>query len=157
MSMLWFELYNRAELSIWPEKHSDARCQVCAFTSVQIAPTCHRVRNRICGAGGLHNIIRGVPLVRVGEHGVEWYLQGQGQLGMEGFAVGGMYVLFALCGCGLIFANEIFDNPGAVRVSSYMFIVGALILFMRIKAFYAWKTGYHLRFYLFEVLGKAMM
>lgn len=109
----------------------------------------------MCGAGGLHNIIRGVPLVRVGENGVEWYMQGQGQLGMEGFVVGGMYVLFALCGCGLIYANDLFENPGAVRVSSYMFLAGAVFLFLRIKAFYAWKTGYHLRFYLFEIILKS--
>jgi hypothetical protein len=98
-----------------------------------------------------------VPLVRQGENGVvEWYMQGQGQLGMEGFMVGGMYVLFALCGCGLIYANELFDNPGAVRVFSYLFLAGAVLLFLRIKQFYAYKTGYHLRFYLAEVLLNSM-
>jgi hypothetical protein len=105
-------------------------------------------------AGGLHNIIRSVPLVRLSEHGVEWYVQGSGQLGMEGFVVGGMYVLFALCCCGLIYASDLFENPGAVRVSSYIFVASAVMLFLRIKAFYAWKTGYNLRFYLLEVLSR---
>ena len=108
-------------------------------------------------AGGLHNIIRSVPLVRLGEHGVEWYMQGQGQLGMEGFVVGGMYVLFALCGCGLIYANDLFSDPSTVRMSSYLFLAGAVFLFLRIKAFYAWKTGYNLRFYLLEVILRSFM
>jgi hypothetical protein len=87
---------------------------------------------------------------------VEWYQTGQGQLGMEGFVVGGMYILFALCGCGLLYAPELFRSQGAVRLSAYIFLAGAVFFFLQTVHFYSWKTGYRWRFYLTEVLRSTL-
>jgi hypothetical protein len=103
--------------------------------------------------GGLHNIIRGVPLVRYNERGqVEWYQRGSGQIGMEGFVVGGMYVAFALCCTSLLSAPKLFSDPGVVRTVSYVSLAGALYMFSAVVRFYSWKTGYNWRFYLREWL-----
>jgi len=48
-------------------------------------------------SGGMYNIIRGMPMVSVGQNGkVMWWMQGRGgQLGMEGFIMGTSYMVFS--------------------------------------------------------------
>lgn len=105
-------------------------------------------------AGGLYNIIRGMPMVRVQENGhVEWFQGGQGQLGMEGFAVGAMYVAFAVCCLGLLLVGDYTANTATVRTVSIVCMVLAVLIARQIVHFYKWKTGYHWRFYLREKLG----
>lgn len=105
-------------------------------------------------AGGLYNIIRGMPMVRQHQDGaVEWYQGGQGQLGMEGFVVGGMYVAFAVSCLGLLLVSEMTSNTATVRAVSIGCMVAAVLVARQIIHFYRWKTGYHWRFYLREKLG----
>eukprot|EP00892_Ulva_mutabilis_P004234 jgi/Ulvmu1/2182/UM013_0027.1 len=105
-------------------------------------------------SGGMYNIIRGIPLVRQQENGqVEWFQGGQGQLGMEGFVVGSLYVSFAVSCLGLLLVPELSSSAATVRTVSIVCMVCAVLILRQIIHFYRWKTGYHLRFYLGEKLG----
>lgn len=105
-------------------------------------------------AGGLYNIIRGMPLVRMSESGqVEWFQGGQGQLGMEGFVVGAMYVAFAVSCLGLLLVPEWTTSAATIRTVSILCMLSAFFIARQIIHFYRWKTGYHWRFYLQEKLG----
>jgi hypothetical protein len=107
-------------------------------------------------AGGLHNIIRGMPFMATDKQGkVQWYSSGQGQLGAEGFVVGAMYVAFAVCCFVLTNAPRLFGHLHGgkgtwYRPICYTLVFATLLLWRRIVDFYRWKTGYHLRFYLLD-------
>lgn len=108
-------------------------------------------------AGGLYNIIRGVPMVTVQNGKTVWFMPGQGQLGAEGALAGGMYVAFALCCFALLSAPKWFSKLSQsgrafYRPVCYALLLAATLLVRSIVAFYTYKTGYRIRFYLVDWL-----
>lgn len=68
----------------------------------------------------------------------------QGQLGLEGFIMGFMYLLFGLSVASLTFAVPKLADPSHRRTASYVCIVFAGLVFKQIVDNYTWKTGWHL-------------
>ena len=99
-------------------------------------------------SGGMHNIIRGVPM---------WYFdpaagrvqlflaQGQGQLGAEGFIMGSCVTLFALSLATLSYVAPRIVNPGHQRIVSYVALGAGILSFSWVVRGYRWKTGYRWR------------
>lgn len=100
-------------------------------------------------SGGMHNIIRGVPLYYPDQEGkIKVFLpSNQGQLGAEGFIMGFMYLLFGLSVASLTFAVPKLAEPSHRRTASYVIIVFAGLVFKQIVNNYTWKTGYRWRLY----------
>jgi len=104
--------------------------------------------------GGMYNVIRGIPMTNVGRDGkLQWYMQ-QGQLGAEGFAVGGLYLLFALSSSSLVFFPRWLGNGAATRSALYIALLVAAFAVVKIVDFFTYKTGYRLRMYVFEGLRR---
>ena len=107
-------------------------------------------------AGGLFNIIRGMPMSSVDRDGkVQWFMPGQGQLGAEGFLMGSTYVSFAMCCFALTqlprwFAGS--KDSTVYRVVAYVLLLAAVGLFRMVVNFYTMKTGYRLRWYVLDWL-----
>ena len=98
-------------------------------------------------SGGLFMIIRKMPMY----HGVDlmssnWFLaQPQGQLGMEGFYMGSLYLGFSL---GLAFLTYVVPHikaPPVKRLVSYLVVIAVLLLLQKIFRMLAWKNGYRVR------------
>jgi oligosaccharyltransferase complex subunit gamma len=75
-----------------------------------------------------------------------WALQvflpsNQGQLGLEGFIMGFMYLLFGLTVASLTFAVPKLADPSHRRTAAYVCIVFAGLVFKQIVDNYTWKTG----------------
>ncbi|KAK9803487.1 hypothetical protein WJX73_007543 [Symbiochloris irregularis] len=99
-------------------------------------------------SGGMHNIIRGVPMYYVEQGGgrVQLFLpQGQGQLGAEGFIMGSLVTIFALSLATLSYLAPRVSNPTYRRAICYtaLFLGGAA--FFQVLRGYRWKTGYRWR------------
>lgn len=107
-------------------------------------------------AGGLFNIIRGMPLTTGDKDGrLQWYMPGQGQLGAEGFFMGSTYVSFAMCVFALTqlprwFASS--KDSTSYRVVAYVLLLACVGLFRIVVNFYTMKTGYRLRWYVLDWL-----
>ena len=100
----------------------------------------------------MYNIIRGVPLTRMGSNGkVEWFTN-QGQLGAEGFVVGSLYLLFAISSSSLVFFPLWFGNGPVTRFALYLALISASFAALKVVEFFTHKTGYHMRMYLLEGL-----
>ena len=99
-------------------------------------------------SGGMHNIIRGVPMYffdpKSGK--VNMFLnQAQGQLGAEGFIMGSLCMSFALSVATLSYVAPRMASPQYQRgVCWAALVVGGLSLRSLVNA-YTWKTGYRLR------------
>ena len=101
-------------------------------------------------SGGMHNIIRGMPMVTINPQTKtpQYFMPGQGQLGTEGFVMGSLYTLV-----GLAFGLVVYVAPKAKSVSSrrmlaYGGLMVAFICFRQVVGLYTWKTGYHWRRYI---------
>ena len=134
------------------------QAQLCCWQISRALSVCAWIqdsrREGACCAGGLYNIIRGVPMVSQQGNKVTWFMQGQGQLGAEGFVAGSMYIIFALSCFGLINAPNWLGSlhKSNYHVACYVLLAVAVIVFQRIVGFYTQKTGYHLRYYLIDWL-----
>jgi oligosaccharyltransferase complex subunit gamma len=107
-------------------------------------------------AGGLFNIIRGVPLITPGPRGtVLWYTppNAQGQLGAEGFFVGSLYIVFALACTAIILLPKWLGSTKRCRVLSYAALLTALFACLKVIEFYTYKTGYRFRVYVLESMS----
>eukprot|EP01024_Parvocaulis_polyphysoides_P011526 TRINITY_DN14045_c0_g1_i4.p1 TRINITY_DN14045_c0_g1~~TRINITY_DN14045_c0_g1_i4.p1 ORF type:complete len:334 (-),score=27.91 TRINITY_DN14045_c0_g1_i4:91-1092(-) len=101
-------------------------------------------------SGGMYDIIRGVPLMVPTQEGkVQWYTQGQGQLGAEGFTIGTMYIVFAVSLVVFTQLGPRIKDQMVQRVVLYSALVIAYFCFSRVVSFYKFKNGYHWYTYLF--------
>ncbi|CAK0762797.1 hypothetical protein CVIRNUC_002993 [Coccomyxa viridis] len=100
-------------------------------------------------SGGMHNIIRGVPMYYPDQSGqVKVFMpSNQGQLGAEGFIMGSMYLSFGLSVAALTFAVPKLASESSRRYAAYACIFSAAMLFRQIVSLYTWKTGYRWRTY----------
>ena len=100
-------------------------------------------------SGGMHNIIRGVPLVYANREGVvQLFMPGaQGQLGAEGFITGTLYLLFALSLSALTYVTPHVKDEMARRVLGYVLLGVAYLSFRQVVVNYTQKTGYRWRTY----------
>ena len=136
-------------------------------------------------SGGMHNIIRGVPLyypdqngkikacvfLSIKCHAITFWLwakgkealwvftpgacslpqvfmpQNQGQLGLEGFIMGMLYLLFGLSVAFLTRFVPRLASASHRRVLSYTCVAFAAVVFNQIVSIYTWKTGYRWRTY----------
>jgi len=105
-------------------------------------------------SGGMHNIIRGVPMQSWDRNSgkVLLFLSGpQGQLGAEGFIMGSLY-----CTVGLAIAlltqvapNILQHDKNSQRYAAYGVIGVAVYAYVQIKGIYGWKTNHKPLWYLF--------
>ena len=101
-------------------------------------------------SGGMHNIIRGMPMVTIDPNtkAPRYFMPGQGQLGTEGFIMGSLYTCV-----GLAFALVVYVAPKAKaastqRILAYGSLLTAFICVNQVVGVYTWKTGYHWRKYI---------
>lgn len=99
-------------------------------------------------SGGMHNIIRGVPMYffdpQAGK--VQMFLnQAQAQLGAEGFIMGSATMAFALSVATLSYVAPKMSNPAWQRgVCWAALLIGGFSLRSLVKS-YQWKTGHRMR------------
>ena len=101
-------------------------------------------------SGGMHNIIRGMPMVTMdpATKAPRYFMPGQGQLGTEGFVMGSLYTCV-----GLAFGLVVYIAPKAKaastqRMLAYGGLLTAYICVSQVVGIYSWKTGYHWRKYI---------
>ena len=101
-------------------------------------------------SGGMHNIIRGMPMVTLDPNTKmpRYFMPGQGQLGTEGLVMGSLYTCV-----GLAFALVVYIAPKAKGVSNQRIVAysGLLLAYFCVRqvvGVYSWKTGYHWRKYI---------
>lgn len=100
-------------------------------------------------SGGMYNIIRGMPMFFVDQQGkVQFFLQGRGQLGVEGFLMGGSYILLSLCLYSVVYVIPNFESERTRRIVGYIAIFVAFVVSVKFLEFHAMKTGYNMRVYL---------
>lgn len=82
-------------------------------------------------SGGMHNIIRGVPLMYVDQSGkLNLFMNsGQGQLGAEGFMMGCLYTLFGLSFTGMTYLGPRIKDKAAQRGLCYALLVLSFFTF----------------------------
>ena len=73
--------------------------------------------------------------------------QNQGQLGLEGFIMGMLYLLFGMSVAVLTYVVPMLASANHRRVMSYGCIAFAAVVFRQIVSIYTWKTGYRWRWY----------
>ncbi|KAL4445853.1 hypothetical protein ABPG77_009052 [Micractinium sp. CCAP 211/92] len=102
-------------------------------------------------SGGMFNIIRGVPLVGFDHRNRQamLFMQGQGQLGAEGFIMGTLYTTVGLSVATLITLVPKIKDSGAQRVAAYATILVAFFAFRMVTSNHLWKTGMSTSWYLF--------
>jgi oligosaccharyltransferase complex subunit gamma len=99
-------------------------------------------------SGGMFNIIRNMPMVTVDPNTKQpVYFMHQGQLGMEGFAMGSLYTGFGLCFAVIVYLGPCLKNPTQQRYLCYTAMAVALWCIGKLVGIYRWKTGYHWRTY----------
>lgn len=101
-------------------------------------------------SGGMHNIIRGMPMVTLDPNtkAPRYFMPGQGQLGTEGFVMGSLYTCV-----GLAFGLVVYIAPKAKaastqRMLAYSGLLAAYMCVSQVVSIYSWKTGYHWRKYI---------
>jgi oligosaccharyltransferase complex subunit gamma len=82
-------------------------------------------------SGGMHNIIRGVPFMYVDQSGkLNLFMgSGQGQLGAEGFMMGGLYTLFGLSITGMTYLGTRIKDKTLQRALCYGLLGLAFVAF----------------------------
>lgn len=106
--------------------------------------------SRFSVSGGMHNIIRGMPLYALTQQGAQFFMPpGQGQLGAEGFLCGSGYLAVGLAVAGLTFMHH-FTTGMDIKKQRYV-AYGVLAFgawaFLKVVGLYRWKTGYRWRTY----------
>lgn len=102
-------------------------------------------------SGGMFNIIRGVPMVGF-DHRTRQsmiFMQGSGQLGMEGFIMGTLYSSFALFVSTFIFLLPRIKDASTRRSTAYLLLFLAFLTLRSIIGNHHWKTGLSTHWYLF--------
>ncbi|KAL4859895.1 putative dolichyl-diphosphooligosaccharide--protein glycosyltransferase subunit 3B [Chlorella vulgaris] len=94
-------------------------------------------------SGGMFNIIRGVPLVGYDQRKRQsmLFMQGQGQLGAEGFIMGSLYTTVGMAVAALIMVAPKVKDPNTQRVVAYGIILVAFMAFRMVTSNHLWKTG----------------
>lgn len=100
-------------------------------------------------SGGMYNIIRGVPLVGYDRRSGQamLFLQGQGQLGAEGFIMGTLYLTFGLMSTAFIRVLPTVEDESSRRIAGYGLIFALFLLFNIVTGNHLWKTGMRTYFY----------
>ena len=100
-------------------------------------------------SGGMHNIIRGVPIYVLTQQGAQFFLPpGQGQLGGEGFICGTCYLAVGMAVSTLTYLTYLVPSDvKKQRVVAYVAITAGFWSFMQVVNLYRWKTGYRWRTY----------
>eukprot|EP00887_Chlorella_sp_A99_P000763 scaffold5.g763.t1 len=101
-------------------------------------------------SGGMYNIIRGVPMVGYDPRTRQsiMFMQGSGQLGMEGFIMGSLYSSFGLIVAAFVFVLPRVKDPQAQRTLAYLLLFFAFVSFRATVGNHLWKTGLHTHWYL---------
>lgn len=101
-------------------------------------------------SGGMHNIIRGMPMVTINPSTKlpQYFMPGQGQLGTEGFVMGSLYTLVGLSFGLVVYVAPKAKSPSYRRLLAYGGLALALFSFNQVVQLYTWKTGYHWRKYI---------
>jgi oligosaccharyltransferase complex subunit gamma len=102
-------------------------------------------------SGGMHNIIRGVPMQhldpRTGK--VVLFLKtGQSQLGAEGFIMGALYTTVGLCLALLTHGAPYIPHKQAQMGASFLILLVTVLCYLNIKSTYQWKTGHSPRWFI---------
>lgn len=100
-------------------------------------------------SGGMFNIIRGVPLVGLDPRTREpkAFVQGNGQMGAEGFTMGSLIMVFGLLIAGFTRYVPTIEHAKQRRVTAYAFMVVGLLVFNWITGTHLWKTRIFTKFY----------
>uniref|UniRef100_A0A7S0YS80 Uncharacterized protein n=1 Tax=Polytomella parva TaxID=51329 RepID=A0A7S0YS80_9CHLO len=102
-------------------------------------------------SGGMYNIIRGVPLFEINEHGLPRFFpkeMGKSYSGMEGYIVGATYLLFSGSLSILLYGIPTLKSKVLRTAGSVFFIVLSLYAVFNIFDYWRNKTGYRLVSYL---------
>ena len=103
-------------------------------------------------SGGMHNIIRGVPMYFFDHQAgkVQMFLnQAQGQLGAEGFIMGSMTMAFALSIATLSYVAPKMSDPAWQRGVCWTALVVAGLSLQNLLTCYTWKTNHRLKTWFF--------
>lgn len=102
-------------------------------------------------AGGMYNIIRGMPMVMPTRDGkVKWWLESrQGQLGAEGFLMGSSYIVFSACISLMVYALPHIKDARLRGGLSVLATVVAGLVGRGIFAAYTMKSGMRMRSFFF--------
>lgn len=108
-------------------------------------------------SGGMHNIIRGVPLVGYdpATRKSMLFTSGHGQLGAEGFIMGTLYCTVGLVAAAFTNALPRVADPAARRYAGYGLLAAAVIAMHYINTNHQWKAGMRAEWYfpLARILG----
>lgn len=102
-------------------------------------------------SGGMHNIIRGMPLMYYSKRrgGLQLFMKSTGQLGAEGYSMGTMYILAALSTAGLVHVLPKVQSAAARRRWGFL-LLGVAVFAMRVlMTTHSWKTNTRPQWYLF--------
>lgn len=101
-------------------------------------------------SGGMHNIIRGMPLYALTQQGAQFFMPpGQGQLGAEGFICGTGYLTVGLAVTAMTYMPKLMGGMEEKKrrwIAYGTIFIGAWS-FMQVVGLYRWKTGNHYRTY----------
>ncbi|CAD7704795.1 unnamed protein product [Ostreobium quekettii] len=102
-------------------------------------------------SGGMFNIIRNVPFALPKPDGkVEYFYPGHSQqLGAEGFVMGTLYLLFAGATVAMTYGVPMLESKNGRRAAFYTAVMVAFLTLRQVVQNYQWKTGYHIRQYVF--------
>lgn len=101
-------------------------------------------------SGGMHNIIRGMPMVTIDPNSKapRYFMPGQGQLGTEGFVMGSLYTCVGLAFGLVVYIAPKAKSASTQRILAYFGLFTAFICVQQVIGVYTWKTGYHWRKYI---------
>eukprot|EP00210_Caulerpa_lentillifera_P006614 g6319.t1 len=101
-------------------------------------------------SGAMFNIIRGVPFALPKDGKLQLMYPGNGQqLGAEGFIMGSMYIVFSGMFAVVTYGIPRVHNATSRRILLLASVIGAVFILRNVIHFYAMKTGYRLRQYIF--------
>ena len=101
-------------------------------------------------SGGMHNIIRGMPMVAPNRDGtVRLFLDQSGQLGAEGFIMGTLYTTVGLAFAFVAYAVPRLAAEQTRRIAGFVALAVAWFAYTRVVSIHQWKTGFSWHTYLF--------
>lgn len=101
-------------------------------------------------SGGMYNIIRGMPMFVPRENGAQFFMQGSGQLGAEGFMMGATYTAFGVSFALLSLVAPRIQSTTWQRLLCYGCLGVAMFSLSGLLNVYKWKVGYNVHSYLFK-------
>lgn len=102
-------------------------------------------------SGGLYNIIRKMPMYTTGQDGkIRWFLESnEAQLGLEGFAIGSLYLLLSYSLAFLVYSAPKYKTQWARALLSVLATLTAVVAGLKVFDLHHKKTGYSLRHFLY--------